>query len=248
MKKTLLLTLVAVLCAACNSDIQLHDYEDSPKVAEHIMGMTSQQAIAYLEKQGFYYKGEPDVVAPQYIFSKDQKFSEFSYEASIMLAFSAPNDTIRSVSTVHRMETEQSARDLFYKWSQYTAKTTFPSPQQWQGFIILKESYQTSNYYGGAWVEQAKEAAQKAYESGRFTKEEYDELMATYSRTQEMYWSDYQKAGDNIDGANEEYKNVGPDYPIKEVDLYLFTNNGGSIELHYETRDYNIWYCATETE
>ena len=248
MKKVFLLAVAVAMCVGCNQDVQLHDYEDTPKVAEHIVGMTSQKAIAYLEKQGFCYKGESESVAPQYIFSKDKKFSEFSMEASIMLGFNVSDDTIRSVATVHRMETEESARALFLKWSKYTAKVTFPSPQEWQGYLILKESHQTSNYCGGAWIEQAKEAAQKGYESGRFTKEEYDELMAIYSRTQEMYWSDYEKAGDKLYSAGEGYKNVGPDYPIKEIDMYLYTNNGGNIELHYETRDYNIWYCATEPE
>ena len=248
MKKTLLFALAAVLCAACNQDIQLHDYEDTPKVAEHVMGMTTQQATAYLEKQGFFFKGEVEPTQPSHIFSKDPKLSEFSYEASIMLGLGVTNDTVHFVSAVQQMETEQSARDLFLKWSKYTAKVTFPSPQEWIGVLMWRESNPTMNYYGGVVVEQAKESAQKAYESGRLTKEEYDELMAIYSRTQEVYWSDYQNAGDNLRMAGENYKNVGPDYPIKEIEMQLLTNNGGRIELYYTTRDYNVLYYDTEVE
>lgn len=247
MKKTLLFVLVATLLAACNQTVELYEYEDTPKVAEHVMKMTSQQAIAYLQKQGFFFNGEANSSNQSYIFSKDPKLSEFSYDASIMLGLNVVNDTVHSVGAVQQMDTEQSARDLFYKWSLYTAKTTFPSPQDWRGLLLLKDSNTSMSYCGGVWVEQAKEAAKQAYESGRFTKEEYDEMMAIYARTQDLYWTDYQKAGNQLDAAEEQYRNVGPDYPTKEINLLLFMNNGGHIELRYQTRDYNIFYFDTES-
>ena len=53
-KLFLLSTLVALL-DSCNSDVQLYDYEDTPKVEEHLLGLTKSEAEKYLAKQGFLF-------------------------------------------------------------------------------------------------------------------------------------------------------------------------------------------------
>ena len=48
--------------AACNPDVQLGSEENIPEVAEHILGMTKQEAITYLEKQGFFFGNKAEYV------------------------------------------------------------------------------------------------------------------------------------------------------------------------------------------
>ena len=47
--------LATFVLASCNPDVELGSYENIPEVAEHVLGMTIQEAKNYLGKQGFYF-------------------------------------------------------------------------------------------------------------------------------------------------------------------------------------------------
>lgn len=199
--KLFLLTTLVALLAACNPDVQLYDYEDTPKVAEQLLGLTKSEAERYLEKHGFIFGRKMDY-ADEFVYSKDKKISEFSYDASIMLMFGTfKTDTVRYVAATHRMQMQKSAYDLYWKWSHYTASVTQPKYTYWSG-------YAGSGYYNAG--EQA------------------------------QFWAEYKEKADNLDTAFEHYKNEG-EQP-KEIQLSVYMNNGGRIELNYETQNFiTIW-------
>ena len=199
--KLFLLSTLVALWASCNSDVQLYDYEDTPKVAEHLLGLTKSEAEKYLAKQGFLFGRKMDSV-DEFVYSKDRNLSEFSYEASIILMFGTfETDTVRYVSALHRMQTEKSAYDLYWKWSHYTASVTQPNYTLWYGIV-------DSKYF--------------------------------QNREQEQFWSEYKSKEDNLNRAGEHYKNEG-EQP-KEIELSVYMNNGGEIELYYETQNFiTIW-------
>ena len=238
--------VVASMLCACNQDVQLGAYEDAPKVAEALMGMTSAEATAYLERQCFYFGNKAN--NDEYVFSKDAAQSEFSYEASIMLMFGTSNDTVRYAAALQRMQTEKSARDLYWKWSHYTATVTLPDVYFWDGGIVVKDLTQSqqpdrwTTYCDGSSVKQMLADRTEDYKNGRITKEEYDSYATTYSRNRAQFWTDYKREGDNIDSASEHYRNEGG-HP-KEIELILYTNNGGEIELYYETRDFIVHWVS----
>jgi hypothetical protein len=59
--------------------------------------------------------------------------------------------------------------------------------------------------------------------------------LSVYSLTKERFWTDFKSEGENINSASEHYT----DYSLpKEVELIYYANNGGRIELHYETHNF----------
>ena len=238
--------VVASMLCSCNPDVQLGTYEDAPKVAETLLGKTSAEATAYLQKLGFNFGNKADY-ADEYVFSKDASLKEFSYEASIMLMFGTYNDTVKYAGALQRMQTEKSARDLYWKWSHYTASVTLPKVYFWNGSIIVKDLTQSqqpdrwTTYHDGSSIKQMLAEREEDYKNGRITKEQYDSYVDTYTRrNRELFWTDYKREGDNIDSAYEEYRNKGEDYKPKEVGISLDMNNGGEIQLYYETRDFVV--------
>ena len=240
--------VVASMLCACNQDVQLGTYEDAPKVAEALIGKTAAEATAYLEKQGFCFGDKADY-SNEYVFSKDASLKEFSYEASIMLMFGTfEGDTVKYAAAMQRMQTEKSARDLYWKWSHYTATVTLPDFSYWGGDIVVKDAAQSQQpdrwptYCDGSTVKQMLADREEDYKNGRITKEEYDSYVTTYTHGREQFWTDYKREGDNIDSASEQYRNeVG--HP-KEIELILYTNNGGEIELYYNTRDFIVHWVS----
>lgn len=199
--KFFILGVFVALLTACNPDVQLHDYEDTPKVAEHILGMSVQEANKYLESQGFHFGQKADY-ANEYVYSKDKKFSEFSYDASIMLMFGTFNtDSVYYVDASQRMDTEKNAYDLYWKWSHYTANTTLPKSTYWSGSV-------NGTYY----------------QTGE----------------QEKFWTDYKQMAESLNHAGEHYRNEGDNVPQKEIEMWVDMNNGGRIELNYETHNF-VW-------
>lgn len=238
--------VTAGMLCACNPDVQLNSNEDSPKVAEALLGMTSAEATAYLEKQGFCFGNKADY-ADEYVFSKDASLREFSYEASIMLMFGTfETDTVKYAAAFHRMQTEKSARDLYWKWSHYTATVTLPKVYFWNGSFVVKYLAQSqqpdrwTTYCDGSIAKQMLDDREEDYKNGKITKEEYDSYVTTYTRGREQFWTDYKREGDNIDSAYEEYRNEGDNYKPKEIELSVYMNNGGEIQLYYETRDFVV--------
>ena len=193
--KLLLLSTLVALLASCNPDVQLYDYEDTPKVEEHILGLTKSEAEKYLAKKGFIFGHKMDYV-DEFVYSKDKKIAEFSYDASIMLMFGTFEDTVRYVSATQCMQTQKSAYDLYWKWSHYTASVTLPKYTYWSG-------YAGSGYYNAG--------------------------------EQEQFWAEYKENEDNLKTAFEHYKNEG--VQPKEIELSVYMNNGGRIELNYDTHN-----------
>lgn len=248
--------LTSVVLTSCNSDVELGAYENIPEVEEHILGMTTQEATDYLSTQGFYF-GRVMENGSEYVFSRDQKLSEFSYEASSMLAFGCYNDTVHYASGLQRMETEKSATDLFWKWSRYTAQNTWPEVYMWRGYISYKEDQNASEggssdysdmtigeYYDGIMIEQIKEQLAEQYNSGQITKEEYNTLMQSYSYNRNTYWSHLRDTGERgqLFSAHETYNTEEQCAHPKETTLSVYMNNGGSIELNYETTYNFVWH------
>lgn len=244
-------------CAAawftsCNPDVQLGSDENIPEVAEHILGMTTQQAIKYLESQGFVL-GSKDEYSNEYVFSREPNVSEFSYEASGMFMFGVFNiDTVKYASGVQRMKTEKSACDLYQKWSYYTAKVTMPKGTDWSGNITFKQNpdrQYPENYHEGSKVQQVLEQLEKEYKDGQITKESYDTAVEEMtSNNKDKFWSVYKQENEkeNIKRAYERYKIPESTGHPKEVELNVNTNNGGSIELMYNTQDYETHWEVCE--
>ena len=241
--------VVASMLCACNQDVQLGTYEDAPKVAEALIGKTAAEATAYLEKQGFYFGDKADY-SNEYVFSKDASLKEFSYEASIMLMFGTfEGDTVKYAAAMQRMQTEKSARDLYWKWSHYTGKITMPHVDEyWGGSIHVKDAEQShiqkgrASYYEGTATKEMLNERKEQYQNGIISKEEYDHWIAVYSQGREQFWADYKREGDNIESVIETYRNEG-NHP-NEIGIKLYTNNGGEIELYYETRDFIVHWVS----
>lgn len=241
MKKHLLYIIItAVALCGCNPDVALNSNENSPKIAEEILGMTVQEATKHLEKNGFCF-GSKMEYADEYVFSKDARFTEFSYDASIMFMFGSFEDTVKYASALHRMETEKSARDLYWKWSHFAATVIRPTYSFWNGSLIVKDlsiSQQPARwttYCGGTQVEQMIKDRTDDYNNGRITKEEYDSYMETYKQTQSQFWTAYKREADNINSADEYYRNEESTGHPKEIEMRVDMNNGGRIELYYST-------------
>ena len=199
------------LLSSCDPDVQLRNYEDTPKVAEHILGMTKDDAMKYLEKQGFKF-GSKMENSDEYVFSKDPELSAFSYEASIMFAFGTfTSDTIRYVEAMHRMRTENDARALYWKWSHYTAEFTLPKPSQWNG--IVRSAKDVPTY-------------------------PYPQVDSKYFQDRAEFWAHYSQVDTLLDSAHEHYKNEGENVAPKEVEIWVDMNNGGSIEVSYTTQNF----------
>lgn len=236
--------LATIMLASCNSDVELGSYENIPEVAEHVLGMTIQEAKDYLSKQGFYF-GRVMENGDEYVFSRDKNLSEFSYEASSKFAFGAFDafdDTVRYATGIQLMETEKSAADLYWKWSHYTAKETWREVYHWSGHITLNVSRFT-DYCGGTSVEQMKKQLTEQYNNGQITQEEYDSWMQTYAYDKQRYWSDLREAGEDeqLSSAYEEFRTEDPSAHPKETTLSVRMNNGGRIELDYETTYNFVW-------
>ena len=225
--------------SSCNPDIQLGNEENIPEVAEHLLGLDVQNAMQYLEKQGFCYGNKPDYV-DEYVFSRDGALSEFSYEATAMLMFGV-DDKVRYVFAIQRPKTEQAARNLYWKWSHYTAQVTLPKVENWSGSLVVKDlegshlKDQWTSYTDGSSSKQMLDSYRNRYEKGEITQEEYEMWLAVYSMTRDVFWTDFKNDGENVKSANEHYTdNSKP----KEVEIIYYANNGGEINLYYETHNY----------
>ena len=255
MKKLLLLFSLAVgvsLLNSCNSEVSLNSNEDTPKVAETILEMPLQKAQTYLEKQGFSF-GQKEDYADEYVYSKDEKLKEFSYDASIMLMFGAYDDTVRYVVAIHRMKTEDSAHDLFGKWLRFT-ETVVKSDDVslWRGFMWAKDEAtdtpwmttetknRESSYSAGTEVKQALAELDEQFKNGTITQEQYDERKALYIRNKKQFLEDFKNAKGKIDSASEDYFNYESTGKPKEIHMHLHMNNGGNIELNYQTHNFVV--------
>ena len=242
--KIYLLAALAVSFISCNSDVQLGSDENIPEVAEHVLGMTTQQAINYLASKGYVF-GNKVEYADEYVFSRDRNISEFSYEASTMLMFGVfKGDTVKYASGLQRMKTKKSACDLYLKWSYYSASITMPKGTAWSGTIALKQNPDDryTHYCDGDGIKQALEQLTEDYNNGKMTKEMYDMWVEVYTHNKDIFWTDYKQenANDNIDSAFEFYQIPESTGHPKELQLTVYTNNEGDIELEYRTRNFEI--------
>lgn len=210
MKKSFFIGLCALMAAmmsSCN-DLSLSTYENGPEIAEHVLGMTVNGAIKYLNKQRYCYKGAPqEYNGVEYVFSRDKNKSSFTYEAGEMFCIMAYNDTIRCAVLIQRMSSEESALKLYLQWTRYTAKEVLTDPTYWHGYI----RYNSHEYF-------------------RYS------LTNTYNEPEwkgrDAFWEDL---NGTITRAHEEYHRESAP---KEIELGVDMNNGGEIELHYETRNF----------
>lgn len=236
----MLLAIGVSMLSSCDPDRNMNSFEDTPIVAEAILGMPVQQACSYLERQGFIFGNKADYT-DEYVFSKDAGLSEFSYDASIMLMFGTFNDTVKYVDAVHRMKTEQSAYDLYWKWSHFAETVIKPEVSLWRGFLYLKEASdkgRSTSYCEGTRVKQALNDLEESLKNGSITQEQYDEMKASYIKDRKQFWADYKRAKGNVSSASDEYTNDESTGHPKEIHVYLFMNNGGNIELNYATHNF----------
>lgn len=238
----LLFAIGVSILSSCEPGVYLNSNEDTPKVAEKILEMPVQEALQYMKTQGFIFGVKADY-ADEYVFSKDEHLSEFSYDASIMLMFGAYNDTVKYVDAVHCMKTEESAYDLFWKWSHFAATVIKSKVSAWRGTLRVKEQTEKSrsaSYFDGTQVEQGLAELDEQLKNGYITQTEYDERKATYMRDRNQFWADYKNAKGNINSVSEDYMNDESTKHPKEIHMYLDMNNGGRIELHYATHNFII--------
>ncbi len=254
MKKSIFILAALCLLVSCNKDVvTLKQEENIPEVAEHLLGMTHEEAIQYLQTQRYVFGLESEH-SNEYVFSRDFTLSEFSYEAAEMLYYGTyGKDTVRYVVALHRSQSRKSASDLYGKWSHYTAQTTFSGIEMWTGVLsvmISEDPYhgESYSYCEGTLIDEQRKQAEEDYKNGTITEDKYTNLMKIYSSGRKNFWVDYQRAADNetIYSASEHYRNSEATEHPKETEITLYMNNGGKIELRYETHNFVIHWESPE--
>ena len=145
MKKILafLLLFSAVVFTSCDPDIQFGNSDNVPKISERLLEMTSLEALSYMKKEGFTYEGD-DLHAQhpgRHIFSKGAENAQFSIEAPIVIyGYLDGKDKISEVEATQRMDSEQDARDLYWKWSHYTASVFARTIESWLAVISANDA------------------------------------------------------------------------------------------------------------
>lgn len=141
MKKrfALFLLVIAAFLTSCNSDVYFGSSDNLPKIAEKMIGMTPDQVLSYMAKEGFAYEGdELHAQHPgEYIFSKGADNGQFSPTAPIVIwvEHSRLNDTITGVEAEQRPDSEKQALDLYWKWSHYTESVFASQMKEWYANI-----------------------------------------------------------------------------------------------------------------
>lgn len=140
MKKffALILLFSAVVLTSCNSDIYFGSSDNLPKIVDKMLGMTPDQALSYMAQEGFTYEGDENhALHPnEYIFSKGAKNAQFSFDAPIVIwAELQYTDTINSIQSEQRPDSEKEARDLYWKWSHYTESVFASQMKEWYANI-----------------------------------------------------------------------------------------------------------------
>ena len=254
MKKSIFILAALCLLASCNEDVvTLKQEENIPEVAEHLLGMTNEAAMQYLQTQRYVFGLESEH-SNEYVFSRDFTLSEFSYDAAEMLYYGTyGTDTVRYVVALHRSNSRKSASDLYGKWSHYTAQTTFSGIEMWTGdlsVMISADPYhgESYSYCEGTLIDEQRKQAEEDYKNGTITEDKYTNLMKIYSSGRKNFWVDYQRAADNetIYSASEHYRNSEATEQPKETEITLDMNNGGKIELHYETQNFVTHWVSPE--
>ncbi|MCR4665577.1 MAG: hypothetical protein K5660_09475 [Paludibacteraceae bacterium] len=257
MKKSIFILAALCLLVSCNKDVvTLKQEENIPEVAERLLGMTHEAAMQYLQTQRYVFGLESEH-SNEYVFSRDFTLSEFSYEAAEMLYYGTyGKDTVRYVVALHRSKSRKSASDLYGKWSHYTAQTTFSGIELWKGSLSvmisgdssLQNDRESYSYCEGTLIDEQRKQAEEDYKNGTITEDKYTDLMKIYSSGRKNFWVDYQRAADNgnIDSANEYYRNSEATGHPKETEITLYMNNGGEIELHYETQNFVTHWVSPE--
>lgn len=241
--KTFIITPDMVV--ADNSDNTLTVYENTPRVAEAILDVPVEDATCYLETQGFSFDSKAGST-DEYLFTKNTSLLECSYNASIMLMFGTDRGAVSYVTAVQRMETEESAYDLYWKWTQYTASIRLPEISVWNSDIIVKDISGSqmlskwTTYTDGSYVKKVLDDRTEDYKNGTITKEQYDMYVSTYTHGRECFTEDYKREKGNIDSVSEHYVNDDGNKSPKEINMYMYMNNGGHIELHYETHNFIV--------
>lgn len=151
MKKIFALALLvsAVFLASCNSDIYFGSSDNLPKIVDKMLGMTPDQALSYMAQEGFTYEGEElHAQHPkEYIFSKGAKNAQFSFDAPIVIwAEVQYSDTINSIQSEQRPDSEKEARDLYWKWSHYTESVFALQMKEWYA-EIWKNDQSNADYH-----------------------------------------------------------------------------------------------------
>ena len=133
-----LLLFSAVVLASCNSDVYFGSSDNIPKIVEKMMGMTPDQVLSYMAKEGFVYEGDENHAKhpKEYIFSKGAKNAQFSFSAPIVVWTEHRwGDTIDGIEAEQRPDSEKEARDLYWKWSHYTESAFASQMKEWYAYI-----------------------------------------------------------------------------------------------------------------
>ena len=233
--------VAATMCmfSSCNPDIQLNADEDAPKIAEHVLGMRTEEAVKYLEQCGFVENPEPKAYRRE--FSKEPGVTNFSEDHSILLTIPVTGiDTVTETIFRQRVIDEQSAYKLYWKWSHYTAEVTLPGVERWNASLAYRDS--TTNYVDGTMANRSKQRLEDAYKQGKIGKEQYEQGMANLARNREQFWKEYKSTRYN---AAETYRNEGRDFPYKQIVLSIQTPD--AMPTSYQPYDCPTLYYSTAT-
>lgn len=234
------------LLASCNPNIQLNADEDAPKIAEHVLGMPTEQAANYLMQLGFVEDLMPTTAN---LYNPGRRFSK---DPAILLTIASNGtDTVHQVSVWQKVsaQEEKSARNMYWKWSHFTAEVTLPKVETWSGSLADPDSINTPHrymyYVDGTTAKYYKQELAEMYKRGEMTKDEYEQNLANYARNREQFWADYQSKGFNV---RENYRNQGSEFPTKGIQLILMGPDDirdiypDDYTLYYYTADF-VYYC-----
>ena len=244
--------ILSVLCAcilcACDETIKFDEYEDIPQVAAEILGMRPDDAIAYLQKRGYNIRtaadlGDCGTTNGEYAFSKDPSQTAFSTQSSIVIMFGTfYTDTVRYVSGLKRMETTESAVELYDKWSKYVFKKVMPKPYLWRGSIWSNNV--DNSYSQGRAVDEEIANLKARYANGEIAEEEYQMWLESYANDRKKFEQDYEAFKPDIKSVNEDYHqfdldgvDTAPNIP-KEIEMYYDPDNDGRVELYFSITNF----------
>lgn len=185
---------VAIALLGCNNgDMTLPVDNTLPKASEYVLDKTTEEAQAWLLKQGFTYAGE-DGDGEVKVFERGERDTLFDNggggveerlrlltdEGTVLVAYGSRN--------FHNI---QDALKVYRRWSKYIWREILPDPLIWHGFIVLPNGellpvsgdYDPQAYIDGTLErEEDKRGNRKQFESNLEKVTDFDELFEMYMR------------------------------------------------------------------
>ena len=241
--RAIIIIALAGLFASCNPDVQLSSKEDMPKIAEHLLGMTTGEGIKYLNKHGYIASGKNYTTTD---IEKRQVYNFTNERASSQLSFYSTADSIQEVSAFKSIYSEEKAFETYWKWSHYTATEIYSSTPCWFGLILTYSPTKNRRYIDGSKLDQMQAALEEDYKNGKINQPMYEQCKYFVGR--EQFWEDTKSIEEGVESIRELYFSQARTYdariiedenfPPKQIEMSMLPSSNGITTLTYTTRNY----------